>query len=726
MQVVFSCPHCSSTIEADSEISGTRATCPACEEVVLVPAPGVEIGMTIGGYRIERKLGSGGMGEVFEATQLAMERPVAIKILPPALTNESNLVDRFLHEIKTSGKLNHPNIVVAFDAGEADGFYYLAMSFVNGEDLSERLKRHGCLPEAEALAIVDSIAAALDYAWTRHHMLHRDLKPANIMIDADGQVKLMDMGIAKSIKEDSNLTMKGMLVGTPFYMSPEQAMSMQDIDCRADIYSLGATLFHLVTGEKPFDGPNAVAVVAKHVSGDMPIPSEVKPDISPECEAMITRMMARSRDDRFADWKELRRALAPLLGTDATMITPGHSDPTSVLPEEQYQPTVETPSAGSQSPLIWTLLGIAGTLVVAAVVGFFLLTRNPSRDRDSPDRPEHVTNVPDAPPEQPPDEPRANLGPQIAEAIRFGNENLQEWPLVMERFAPLREAAEAARDEGALHEIQARLRDLEGKRIVAIERVREGLLFDAANMSKHHLFTPAAILLEEYSGPYSGETHEDREKHAAQLREAAARFDPIDVRTRDALRMIWGGNSREALEFLKDAERDEAFSKHSQSRRVLTELRMLALNQRPGRPRRQPRLMPQQAKINKAFTMAKHGEYDKALEILDDHDSPVAVILHGEIRARQLRGPEWRSVAIDGEAYTGKVKKLRFRLHDDEKITVTANDSNSMTDHVRCIGDWMIAHLNNRQYAWRIVELKGDELTLEPQPGVTARLTRTQ
>ena len=316
MEIIFNCPHCQAAIEADSDISGARAECPACKEIVLVPAPGIEVGMELAGYQIDKRVGVGGMGEVFEATQMAMKRRVALKVLPPGVTSDSTLVSRFMHEVQMSGKLEHPSIVTAFDAGMAKGYYYLAMSFVDGEDLDHMLKRD-VIPERHGLEICLAVAAGLDYAWRRFSMLHRDIKPANIMIDHDGEVKLMDMGIAKTINEDSNLTMQGSLVGTPYYMSPEQATANSEIDCRADIYSMGATLYYMLTGTKPFDGPNAMSIIAKHISEKPEAPKKRYPELSDACNDLILRMMAKDKNDRPADWTALQEAV--------NLVLEGHS-----------------------------------------------------------------------------------------------------------------------------------------------------------------------------------------------------------------------------------------------------------------------------------------------------------------------------------------------------------------------------------------------------------------
>ncbi|MCJ8332197.1 MAG: serine/threonine protein kinase [Lentisphaeria bacterium] len=313
MELIFACPHCKSSIEADSTISGDQCECPACGELILVPAPGITIGMDIGGFIIEKRLGVGGMGEVFKARQKAMDREVALKVLAPGVTNSQANIDRFMHEVKMSGKLEHPNIVTAFDAGESGGYHYMAMSYVPGQDLDQMLDEKGPFEELHALQICLKVADALQYAWDEFEMLHRDIKPANIMIDLHGEVKLMDMGIAKQINENSNLTMQGGMVGTPYYISPEQATGKTDIDCRADIYSLGATLYHLITGTRPFDAPNAMAVIAKQLTETVESPINRNPNISQNCSNLIVMLMEKDRTNRPKNWQELKAEIHKVL-----------------------------------------------------------------------------------------------------------------------------------------------------------------------------------------------------------------------------------------------------------------------------------------------------------------------------------------------------------------------------------------------------------------------------
>jgi serine/threonine-protein kinase len=316
MIVTFNCPYCDMQIEADGELGGDKAQCPNCDQTILVPAAGIEPGTTLGGYEVVKRLGIGGMGEVFLARQVAMDRDVALKVLPPAMTKNSELVERFLHEVRMAAKLEHPNIVAAFDAGTDGGYYYMAMSFVEGEDLDDRLARTGPLSEKEGIDVALAMAHALEYAWTRHKILHRDIKPANVMIDKVGDTKLMDMGIAKSLNEDSSLTMAGTFVGTPYYMSPEQAKNTDELDCRVDIYSLGASLYHLLTGHYPFEGKSPMAVLSQHLAAPLPSPQDRNPDISDAVAYLIFKSMAKNRDRRYIDWAEMIADLERLSNAD--------------------------------------------------------------------------------------------------------------------------------------------------------------------------------------------------------------------------------------------------------------------------------------------------------------------------------------------------------------------------------------------------------------------------
>ncbi|HEY8241271.1 MAG TPA: serine/threonine-protein kinase, partial [Kiritimatiellia bacterium] len=262
-------------------------------------------GTIIRGFRVERRLGQGAMGVVYLATQIAMNRKVALKILPHEITTDASLVHRFLREVQMLARVEHPNIVTAFDAGQERGSYYLAMTYVDGDDLEKRLKKTGKVPELEALEITRKVAEALRYAWEEHKILHNDVKPGNIMIDTRGHVKLMDLGLSKTVLEDTGMSMTGKTFGTPNYMSPEQAQGSKHLDTRSDQYALGATLYRLVTGVLPHSGTSVVELLTKKLFEPIAPARTHNPLVTDACEHFLEVLMAREPDKRYAQWPDL-------------------------------------------------------------------------------------------------------------------------------------------------------------------------------------------------------------------------------------------------------------------------------------------------------------------------------------------------------------------------------------------------------------------------------------
>ncbi len=324
--LTFKCPGCGAEFEADLALIGSEAECPECQIRFVIPIPETCEGMEIAGYVLKRKIGQGGMGEVWLARHTALDRDVAIKILSPKLVSDTNFIQRFMHEVKIAGKLNHPNIIPAFDAGHIQGLYYMVMRYCDGIELSDRLKIDTVIPEKEALKIVRDIAEALNSAWNEAKIFHRDIKPSNIMIDKKGNARLMDMGISKCITEDVDMTIDGTMVGTPFYVSPEQAKGDKKIDFRADIYSLGATLYHMVTGQVAFDGENSVEIVTKQVTEPLLPPIQVNPGLSDEINHLIIKMMHKHPEDRQASWQNVITDIDLVLAGKHPTHGPGLSD----------------------------------------------------------------------------------------------------------------------------------------------------------------------------------------------------------------------------------------------------------------------------------------------------------------------------------------------------------------------------------------------------------------
>jgi eukaryotic-like serine/threonine-protein kinase len=272
-----------------------------------------------GHYRLERLIGRGGMAVVFEAHDLSLGKRVAVKILLPEFSTSDTYLARFHREARIAAKLTHPHTVQVFAAGEQDGMQYLVMEYVEGETLSDVIRARGSIPEAEALDITRQLAGALEEAGG-HGIVHRDIKPSNILMSKWGIPKLADFGIAKEFRDipdaaiQMSLTMG--VVGTPTYMSPEQARGARDIDLRSDIYGLGATLYHTIIGSVPFGADTPQETMVRVVSEAPRPPLSINPDLSEEAGAVICRMMAKDPDDRYQTYEELSEDLEAAMNGD--------------------------------------------------------------------------------------------------------------------------------------------------------------------------------------------------------------------------------------------------------------------------------------------------------------------------------------------------------------------------------------------------------------------------
>ena len=260
-------------------------------------------------YLIEEELGRGGMAAVFRALDARLNRRVAIKLLPPELAFNASVKSRFLREAQMAAQLTHPNIVPIFTVDERDGLVYFVMALVDGESLGARLTRSGAMPIEHVRAIVGDVADALDYAH-RQGVVHRDIKPDNILLDrASGRPMVTDFGIARAAAEESRLTVTGMAVGTPAYMSPEQAMGERELDGRSDIYSLGIVAYQMLAGETPFKATNTPSMLMKHVSEPPPPLRTRRRDIPATLASAVERALAKKPEDRFRSAAEMRDAV---------------------------------------------------------------------------------------------------------------------------------------------------------------------------------------------------------------------------------------------------------------------------------------------------------------------------------------------------------------------------------------------------------------------------------
>jgi len=259
----------------------------------------------IPGYQIIGKLGAGAMAVVYKAKQLSLDRLVAIKILPKRFSENPEYVRRFYKEGQAAGKLNHNNIVQAIDVGEAGGYHYFVMEYVEGKTLHEGITSGNAFAEADAIDIIMQVARALAHAHNVG-LIHRDVKPKNIMINPQGVVKLADMGLARETTDiETAKNEKGRAYGTPYYIAPEQIRGEIDIDGRADIYGLGATLYHMLTGRVPFMAEDPQDVMRKHLREELTPPDHINTSLSAGISEVIEVMMAKKQEDRYSNVKEL-------------------------------------------------------------------------------------------------------------------------------------------------------------------------------------------------------------------------------------------------------------------------------------------------------------------------------------------------------------------------------------------------------------------------------------
>ncbi|MEN6494960.1 MAG: serine/threonine-protein kinase, partial [Thermoguttaceae bacterium] len=268
-------------------------------------------GLILGDYVVLDRIGAGGMGQVYKAEHRRMGRIVAVKILPSRAIGSPESIRRFQREVHAAAKLIHPNIVTAFDAGEAEGIHYLVMEFVDGRDLATLIKESGGLPMHQAVACVLQAARGLEYAHGEG-VVHRDIKPANLLLDKRGTVKILDMGLARleeafgpdNASGPDRLTCSGQMMGTCDYMAPEQALNTHKADRRADIYSLGCTMYRLLTGKPPYEGMTVVEILLAHRERPIPLLRQIRPEMPPALEAICQKMMAKQPEDRYSSMTE--------------------------------------------------------------------------------------------------------------------------------------------------------------------------------------------------------------------------------------------------------------------------------------------------------------------------------------------------------------------------------------------------------------------------------------
>ena len=524
MATEISCPRCGARYLVKEDVpEGRRLRCRKCGEAfssdgfvntktgeeAARPAKGIDlVGRKIGGCRIEEMLGKGGMGVVYRARHLALDIPVAVKILPPQFADsDSTFTDRFIREARAAARLQHQNIVGVLNVGRQGGLYYIIMQFVDGESLEDRIEREGRLGPSACLDIMLQLCAALKVAC-RHKIVHRDIKPDNILIDREGVVKLADLGLAKSMEDRTGLTQSGIGMGTPHYMAPEQAADVKSADRRSDIYSLGCTLFRMLTGRLPFEGESGFTVLTRHMNDPVPDPHDLAPDLPAQLVAIVRRMMAKNPDDRYqtpgelaAALEEARRALttdagaAPAIAAEEALAesdaaqepavpppssaTPpepviSESDAEDIIRQDLPAPAGRTGTMAGRDRYVWGLAAMV-VLCLAVVVAWAInaMREKPQEPKEpkSPPPGQHAASVepgvpaPPGPPvvrrEPPPRRPSALDGAK-------GSIRLSDWSFTVGSSGGRNRRADLATTEHSFKDGILRVRNTTGKQRASI------------------------------------------------------------------------------------------------------------------------------------------------------------------------------------------------------------------------------------------------------------------
>lgn len=483
------------------------------EEIADDPSTNL-VGRTLGGYEIAEKIGSGGMGTVYKALQLSMGRHVALKVLYHKYTADKTFVKRFIREARSAGGLNHPNIVRVYDVGQDNGFYYMSMELVEGHPLNQVLAQEGRLAPERALNIVIQTARALEHAQ-KESVIHRDVKPENIIADDADNIKLADMGLAKKIgiSQDASITLEGQTVGTPYYMSPEQVIDASSVDQRTDIYSLGVTFYHIITGKRPFEGNTSMEIMASVIHNEVAFTREHLDYVPKQFVQVISKMTDKEPDRRHQTATELIKELEYIRKHRLTYATPAAAPRPRAVRAAVARREREPVSAQEKkaSNLVWLVAIAAGLLLL---LGVWAALPPSSTDRtDSSGNGEMARDRRDktrVPPPSPPPAPEPTKS-VVVEREEFEGEAKKEFDAVMALMAERPEDyAEQMRRLDAIvkgypsSKHAPRAQTLYNNIVEKLNKNLAQAKAEADNLARISDFNGAVALLEDLANRYAG------------------------------------------------------------------------------------------------------------------------------------------------------------------------------------------------------------------------------
>ncbi|MBN1864123.1 MAG: protein kinase [Victivallales bacterium] len=375
------CYKCEKDVDLVKDPDSNAQLCAICGVILIHSASKLPEGTVIGGFEIESEIGRGGMGIVYKAKQLNLERHVALKVLADDLSRDIEFVENFFKEARAAASLNHPNIVQIFDAGSTpEGIYYFAMELIVGETLEARISRDGSLDSKEAIRVAIKIADAMGYSWESQKLTHGDIKPENIILDSSGGTKVADLGLAKFMHEDKS---KGAIMATPLYAPPEVIKGQfEKISCQADMYSFGITLFQMLTGVTPFPDDAPEKVFKNHLETVPPLISSYNPRFTPLLVQLVNQLLEKDPSERPLSWSDIGKALIKIRQPEieGKIFHTHHTDTSS---NHIVSPHAQDDGVGGNNfrPLINILLAVVvGLSIAVAIVVYY--------DRKTPSRPE--------------------------------------------------------------------------------------------------------------------------------------------------------------------------------------------------------------------------------------------------------------------------------------------------------------------------------------------------
>ncbi len=522
------------------------------------------------GFEILEILPRGGMSTVYKARQISLERIVALKTLPPNLAREPGDIDKFISEARITASLKHPNIVQVYDFGKTDdGIYYFVMEFVSGYSVAHWIRRKQRISQENALLIAQSVSDALKYAWEHDRIIHCDVKPDNIIIDSDGSIKVADLGLAKSIRSVADSGETGSIFGTPNYIAPEQARGDSSLDCRTDIYALGATLYHCLTGKMPFESLPPHEIMDRQITDTIPDPQEIHPAIATGSACLIEKMMYKDPADRQADWGaviqdiiqvrseklplgDFRQAKAStvrrcqlraqhlrdiyrLLDQEDTQRTDGLPErrylqgywlATSPHPRPRARAAAPIPSPRIVNRRMQFEKIIAAILVLAVLaLAGLVLRRWRAPDRAAASAAAAQGAAPAAPPPAAttpaaPDDEREKLARELYDnTLQWLTENPGQYNQAIRKFEQVAADTRGTRYAAlALDEVQ-KVRQAKNR---AINRIMQTLNDQAGQLAARQHYAEAAALLSGYAGELAAETAQQRRARAETWQARAA------------------------------------------------------------------------------------------------------------------------------------------------------------------------------------------------------------